>query len=240
VDGNRLSSTITHTIRPDLVPGVPLVNPLWSRDCPVGTLCEPYVNPAAFMRPAKGELGTAPRSLDIRGPLQRFFDLSVQKDFKFGDGKRKIQFRVDAINVLNSPIFRTVSGNGATANDFLALPDELPLTQADYDAWARFNGKPVATGATDPNLVRVQNHIVSARLPVPTGTTATTGALPLDYYAGIKLPQGFATKDANAFDITTLEGFKLYRLRRSYQTGFGNLRELQLPRYLQFGLKIYF
>ncbi|MBS1812264.1 MAG: carboxypeptidase regulatory-like domain-containing protein [Acidobacteria bacterium] len=241
VDGNRLSSDITHTIRPDLVPGVPLKNPLWRRDCPVGTLCEPYINPAAFTRPAKGSLGTAPRTLDLRGPMQRFFDLSVQKDFKLsGDGKRKIQFRVDAINVLNSPIFRTVSGNGSTANDFMALPDETPLTAADYDAWARANGKPVSTGTTDPNLVRVQNFIVNARLPVTPGTTATTGALPLDYYAGIKLPQGFATRDANTFDITTLEGFKLYRLRRAYQTGFGNLRELQLPRYLQFGLKIYF
>ncbi|HMV82777.1 MAG TPA: carboxypeptidase-like regulatory domain-containing protein [Blastocatellia bacterium] len=243
VEGNRLSSGITHTIRPDLVSGVPLKNPLWSRDCAVGTLCEPYVNPAAFMRPAKGELGTAPRTLDIRGPVQRYFDVSFQKDFKLGgDGKRRVQFRVDMNNALNSPIFRIASGTGANINDFMALPDETAITTADYDAWAAFaSGRPARTTAEGAALfTKVQNYIVNARLPVPAGTTATTGALPLDYYANVRLPQGFATKDANSFDLSTIEGFKLYRLRRAYQTGFGNLRELQLPRYIQFGIKIYF
>ena len=67
-----------------------------------------------------------------------------------------------------------------------------------------------------------------------------SGALPLDFFAHVRVPQGFATKDANSFDIGTLEGFKLYRLRRAYSTSFGTLRELGLPRYIQFGLKIYF
>ena len=235
VEGNRLSSGITHTIRPDLVPGVPLKNPLWSRDCPVGTLCEPYVNPAAFMRRAKGSLGTAPRTLDIRGPMQRFFDISIQKDFKLGgDGKRKVQFRVDMNNALNSPIFRTVSGNGANINDFMGLPDETPISTADYDAWvAAAAGRPARATAEGAALfAKVQSFVTGARLP--------SGAIPLDYYAGIRLPQGFATRDANTFDLNTLEGFKLYRLRRAYQTGFGTLRELGLPRYIQFGLKIYF
>jgi hypothetical protein len=35
VEGN------VRAIRPDLVEGVPLRNPRWSRDCPVGQLCEP-------------------------------------------------------------------------------------------------------------------------------------------------------------------------------------------------------
>ncbi|MEP7341767.1 MAG: carboxypeptidase-like regulatory domain-containing protein [Acidobacteriota bacterium] len=234
VEGNRLSSGITHTIRPDLVPGVPLKNPLWSRDCPVGTLCEPYINPAAFMRPAKGSLGTAPRSLDIRGPVQRFFDISIQKDFKLDEKGRKVQFRVDMNNVLNSPIFRTVSGNASTINDFMGLPDETPITTGDYDAWVNAAaGRPARTTAEGAALfAKVQSFVTGARLP--------SGAIPLDYYAGIRLPQGFATKDANTFDLNTLEGFKLYRLRRAYQTGFGTLRELGLPRYIQFGIKIYF
>lgn len=243
VEGNRLSSDITHTIRPDLVPGVPLKNPLWSRDCPIGTLCEPYINPAAFMRPAKGSLGTAPRTLDIRGPVQRFFDMSFQKDFRLSEkGNRRVQFRVDLINALNSPIFRQTSVTGSALNDFMGLPDEAPLTTAEYDAWAAFaGGRPARTTPDGASLfARVQSFITGARLPIKPGTTAATGALPLDYYAGIKLPQGFATKDANSFDLSTLEGFKLFRLRRAYQNGFGTLRELGLPRYVQFGLKIYF
>jgi hypothetical protein len=195
------------------------------------------------MRPAKGSLGTAPRTLDIRGPVQRFFDTSFQKDFRLsGDGKRKVQFRVDLINAFNSPIFRQTSVTGAALNDFMGLPDEAPLTTAEYDAWAAAaSGRPARTTAEGAALfTRIQTFITGARLPVTPGTSATTGALPLDYYAGIKLPQGFATKDANTFDLTTLEGFKLYRLRRAYQTGFGTLRELGLPRYVQFGIKIYF
>lgn len=230
-DPNRLSNADQNrVVRPNVVAGVPLINPLWRRDCPVGTLCEPYVNPAAFTRPEKGELGNASRTMDVRGPMMRFFDLSLQKNFPIGEGKRRVQFRVDFLNVLNSPIFRW--GN---VFDLGSLPDETPMTTADYDAWiaadASRAGLARSTAAGAAMYTQVQNHIISKRLP--------TGALALDYYANVKLPQGFATTEANKFDITTLEGFKLYRFRRAYNTSFGTLRELQLPRYLQFGLKIY-
>lgn len=230
VEGNRLSSDITHTIRPDLVAGVPLVNPLWSRNCPVGTLCEPFINPAAFMRPAKGALGDASRTLDVRGPMQRSFDLSFQKNFVIGE-KRRLQFRVDLINAFNHPVFRTSSGNAGP--DFMGLPDETAISTGDYDAWAAFSGKPArATSAGAALFTQIQNLVINNRL--------ASGALPLDFFANVRLPQGFATTDANSFDLSTLQGFKLYRLRRAYSTSFGTLRELGAPRYLQFGLKIYF
>lgn len=230
-DTNRLSADQTRVIRPDLVAGVPLKNPLWKRDCPVGTLCEPYLNPAAFMRPAKGSLGNAPRTLDIRTPPQRYFDLSLQKNIPIGEGKRYFQLRVDALNVTNSPIFRW-----STTFDWGGLPDETPISTGDYDAWIAADAsraglaRSTATGAA--MFAQVQALITSRRL--------STGALPLDYYANVRVPQGFATTDANRFDITTPDGFKLYRLRRAYNTNFGTLREIQLPRYLQFGIKFYF
>jgi hypothetical protein len=81
-------------------------------------------------------------------------------------------------------------------------------------------------------LGRRQRALVNAqRLP--------SNALPLDFFH-IQLPQGFATRLPNSFDITTLQGFKLYRLRQAYDANFGTLREVQQPRYIQFGLKIYF
>jgi hypothetical protein len=114
-DPNLLGGTLfNRVVRPNMVPGVPLKNPLWDPGCRVGpgvatnsfAVCEPYVNPAAFMRPPKGEIGNAPRTLSIREPTRRYFDLSIQKDFPLGgDGKRKINFRVDALNVLNMPNF---------------------------------------------------------------------------------------------------------------------------------------
>ena len=99
VTNNRLGGS-NYTIRLDRVPGVPLKNPLYSSDCSIGAACEPYVNPAAFTRPPKGSLGNASRTIeDIRGPVQQYFDFSVQKSFNLpfiGDeGKRKINFRVD-------------------------------------------------------------------------------------------------------------------------------------------------
>jgi hypothetical protein len=229
-DTNRLSADLTHTIRPDIVPGVPLVNPLWNRNCPVGNLCEPYINPAAFMRPVKGQLGDASRTLDIRGPMEQFFDTSFQKNFPIGE-RRRVQLRVDLINAFNHPVFRLNSGNAGP--DFMGLPTETPLTAAEYDAWvAGAPGRPArSTPAGAALLAQIQQLVISNRLP--------SGALPLDYFH-LRLPQGFATMNPNSFDITTLNGYKLYRLRQTYSTSFGTLRELGLPRYVQFGVKINF
>ena len=230
VDTNRLSGSITHTIRPDIVPGVPLVNPLWRRDCPTSDLCEPYVNPAAFMRPAKGTLGNAPRTLDIRGPMQEYFDVSFQKNFPI-DEKRRVQIRVDLINAFNHPNFRISSGNAGP--DLIGLPDEAVISAADYNAWAAFNGKPLSTTPAGAALLaQVQQIVISSRLP--------SGALPADFFH-IPLPQGFATTNFNSFDITTPTGYKLYRLRRAYNQGFGQLNTaFSTPRYIQFGVKVYF
>lgn len=238
-DTNRLGG-VNRNVRLDLVPGVPLKNPLWTRDCPVGNQCEPYVNPAAFMRPVKGALGNAPRTLEIRAPLQRYFDLSLQKDFRFGESKRKIQFRVDMLNAFQHPNFR-YNQNGNTPPGFGTLPTELTaenetvggvtrpavITAAEYNAWAAANGRTASTA----ELTAIRALVNAQRLP--------SNALPLDFFH-IGLPQGFATRTANSFDITTLQGFKLYRLRQTYDTNFGTLREVQQPRYIQFGLKIYF
>ncbi len=229
-DGNTIG-TLTHSIRPDIVPGVPLINPKYDPGCKVSTLCEPYINPAAFERPAKGSLGNAPRTLDIRGPMQRYFDVSFQKNFNmpFGlskEGRRRFQLRVDLINAFNHPNFRIASPGSGGGPDYDGAPVETAITLAEYNTWATFNGKPLATGATDPALLQVQS-------------LRPTGVLPLNFYT-VPVPTGFATTNPNAFDITTLQGYKLYRLRNAYSPSFGQLRELGQPRYIQFGLKIYF
>jgi hypothetical protein len=100
------------------------------------------------------------------------------------------------------------------------------LAQADVTTWNAF-----ASGR-NANLTQVNNLIVGARLP--------SGALPLDYFR-VPIPEGFATTNPNAFDITTLQGLKLYRLRQAYDTNFGALNAaFSQPRYIQFGLRIFF
>ena len=242
-DTNRLGG-VNRTVRPDIVSGVPLKNPLWTRNCPIGNLCEPYVNPSAFMRPVKGALGNAPRTLDIRAPGQTYFDLSFQKDFPFPffgkEGKRKINFRVDLLNAFNQPNFR-YNQVGNTPPGFGTLPTELTnenesvggvtrpavITAAEYNAWAAFNRVTPSTA----QLNQIRALVNTQRLP--------SNALPLDFFH-VRVPQGFASSNLNSFDITTLEGFKLYRLRQTYDTNFGTLREVAQPRYIQFGIRIFF
>jgi hypothetical protein len=179
------------------------------------------------MRPAKGSLGNAPRTLDIRAPNQEYFDVSIQKDFRFSnDGKRRINLRVDFINAFNHPNFR-YNSTGNTPPGFGTLPNEALLTQNDINAWNSF-----APGRS-ANLTQVNNLLINSRLP--------SGALPLDFFR-IPIPERFATTNANGFNITNLEGLKLYRLRQTYDANFGTLAASlpYQPRYIQFGIRVFF
>jgi hypothetical protein len=232
-DSNLLGD-LTHTARPDVNPSVPLINPLYDRNCPTGSGCQPYLNPSAFSRPALGALGTAPRTLDgIRGPWAQSFDISVQKNFRLGE-KRRLQFRVDALNLLNHPIFRTFPNN-AGGTDFMNAPSTAALSAADYNTWASANGQPLSTTTAGTALLNQINNMVNA---VRVGGAAT-GALPLNFFA-IPLPDNFYGKQPANFDITTLNGFKQFRLRQAYVTSFGDLYQAGQSRYIQFGLKLYF
>ena len=227
-DTNRLGGT-NRAIRLDIVPGVPLKNPLYSENCTVGAQCEPYLNLSAFMRPAKGSLGNAPRTVNLRAPMQEFFDLSIQKNFNlpFGaEGRRRLQLRVDFINLLNHPNFRWAN-TGNTPAGFGSVPNEALLAQADINTWNAFAPGRAAT------LTQVNDLLTNARL--------ASGAIPLDFFR-VPIPAGFSTTNPNAFDITTLSGLKLYRLRQSLDTNFGTLAASTpyQPRYIQWGLKLYF
>jgi len=66
------------------------------RDVSHGNGCQPYLNPAAFERPASVRLGTAPRTMEAcAGRSTSSLYLSIQKNFKLGE-RRRIQFRVDS------------------------------------------------------------------------------------------------------------------------------------------------
>ncbi len=259
-DPNKLGGTLFNRyVRPDIVPGVPLRNPNWKRGCPIGSAappsgCEPYINPAAFMRPVKGTLGNAPRTLDIRSPRQEFFDFSLSKDFPFpfagGEGKRRINFRVDLINAFNHPNFR-YNNTGNTPFGLGTFPTEItaeavagvnqPITAAEYNSWAAFNGQPASTTTAGAALLaQVRANVNATRVTGPGGPQ--TGGLPVDFFH-VQLPQGFATRDPLSFDIRNLNDFKLYRIRQTYDANFGTLvgnTSNTLPRYVQFGIRVFF
>jgi hypothetical protein len=226
-DTNRLGGT-NRTVRLDLINGVPLRNPLYSSSCSIGAGCEPFINPAAFMRPPKGSLGGSPRSLDIRSPMQEYFDVSIQKSFNMpfvgNDGKRRIQLRMDLINAFNHANFR-YNNTGNTPFGFGTLPSEALFTQAELTSWLAANPGRTAT------LTDVNNLIINSRLP--------SGAIPLNFFS-VPVPEGFARRVPNSFDITTLQGIKLFRLRQTYDANFGTLFAVTNPRYVQVGIRIFF
>jgi trimeric autotransporter adhesin len=64
-----------------------------------------YLNSAAFSSAAPNTFGNAPRTIGVRSPSTRLFDLSVIKNTRIVEGFNA-QFRVEAVNGFNTPIFR--------------------------------------------------------------------------------------------------------------------------------------
>jgi Carboxypeptidase regulatory-like domain len=61
-----------------------------------------WFSPADFSAPAAGTFGNCPAQGPVIGPRYTDFDISVQKNFMFGESK-KLQFRADFLNAFNHP-----------------------------------------------------------------------------------------------------------------------------------------
>jgi hypothetical protein len=241
---NNGGGSVPMNLNPD--PSVQVKNPLWDPSCPVGPTCQPFINPAAWIRPPNGTVGNGPRTYGhIRGPRQEFFDLSLQKSFYvFGkDSKKRFQVRLDALNALNHPNFAFASiggGTGFTAGRGPNNPSQAPISTAEYDAWVAADpsrsglARSTTAGAATFNQVR---NLVCNNL---TNTAACTGFLPANYFS-VPVPTGFTQLPLNGFDIRTLEGFKQYRLSQNWDKNFGTLStNLFQPRKIQYSIKFIF
>jgi hypothetical protein len=162
----------------------------------------------------------------------------VQKNFYVfgGDSKKRLQFRMDAINVLNHPTFAFASiggGTGFTSGRGPATPTQTAITAAEFNSWASANNQPQSgTPAGAALFAQVQAFVNNNRIG--------TGNLPPDFFS-IPVPTGFTQIPLNNFDITTLNGFKLYRLSQSWDKNFGTLStNLGQPRKLQWSIKFIF
>jgi hypothetical protein len=238
---NFVDTVHTHEIRPDIVPGVPVVNPDWNRNCPTTNLCAPYINYSAFSLPVAGSIGNAPRTLSAAtGPMVQTLDVSVQKNWNIGE-KRRIQLRVDALNVLNHPVFRNSPDVGGGTDIFQNYPSftwTAATLQGVYTSWQQANpgtAYPIGDPRGAAALKSFQNMVLSQQ--------NAAGTLPANYFS-VPLPAHFITTPANSFNILdpTGSGFKNYEVRSNTNTG-GTLSynsNLNQQRYLQFGIKITF
>jgi hypothetical protein len=105
-----------YVLRPDIVPGVPLINPHW-KDNPFGSNFTPYLNPAAFAVPgsiSNPRLGNAPRTLPgARTPRELIFDVRVKKGVRIAD-RYTLNLTATLNNAFNHPVY---FGANNTAND---------------------------------------------------------------------------------------------------------------------------
>jgi hypothetical protein len=115
--GNLASGS---TLRPNLVKGVPLINPNW-RDNPY--VAGSYLNSAAFAIPGtldNPEFGNLSRTISaIRSPITQNFDVNLSKRFRVGE-RISMTLRTDVLNVLNRPnfFFNPNAGHDLLGGDF--------------------------------------------------------------------------------------------------------------------------
>ena len=68
---------------------------------PRGEQLAQFFNTAAFAKPAAGVLyGNAGRNV-LMGPNAVSFNVSASKDYRIGEGQKRLQFRTDFFNVFN-------------------------------------------------------------------------------------------------------------------------------------------
>jgi len=104
------------SFRPNIVPGVPIINPAWDRSCsgPLQTAgrqpCQFYINPAAFTAPPAGEFGNAPKFFsNLRAQPYFNEDFSISKRTPLTE-RVVLHFQASAFNVFN----RVVLGTGGS------------------------------------------------------------------------------------------------------------------------------
>jgi hypothetical protein len=127
-------------------------------------------------------------------------------------------------------VFAVVPNSGGGA-DFMGAPSTATLTTAAYNTWAAANSQPLYS---TPAGVTLYNQIVAN-----VNAQKVNGVLPANFFT-TPLPANFYGTPATSYNITTTQGYKLYQLRNAYSTSFGTLYNSSQPRFIQFGIKLYF
>jgi hypothetical protein len=155
---------------------------------------------------------------------------------------------VDAINAFNHPIFQF--GRDSDNGEIFAAPSEALISNANYDSWVNFSPgtRPARSTPAGAALLAQINAMIRSYNTNPAGQQAAI-VLPRDFFA-VPVPQGFHSMNENTFDITTVQGLKLYRMKQAYTPdrwgylavtrGAGALAAPYTPRFFQIALKLYF
>jgi len=74
-----------------------------------------WFNVSAFSQPSIDTYGSAPRFLNVRGPRLRTFDTALTKSWRVRE-QHSLEFRAEASNFLNHPIFNPPAVNFGAGN----------------------------------------------------------------------------------------------------------------------------
>jgi len=139
-----------YVLRPNIVPGQPLINPNWKKN-PFGlggAAATSYLNLAAFAPPGTighPTLGNAPRTLaGARGPRMFFFDMAAFKGISFKD-RYKLNLSITATNVFNHAAYIVNNTNTlvSTQTNVTSGATAPSITYAlDSTAVGHLNGDP--------------------------------------------------------------------------------------------------
>jgi len=213
--------------RPDLIPGVPLVNPDWN---PENALFTPYMNPRAFAWPEPGRLGNAARNFSIRLPWVQSFDASVSKRIRpFKESRRYFELRGEFFNILNHktfhPNFNTNLFSSGDQNALLAgtRPNQTPIANVQN----RFAALRTTPGVWEAIIKKSQGMNVDAAIADLPGPGA----------GGFGCPSNAAELSSTTAALSPACAAR----ELSLNTGFYRLNQNSIPsRIVQLALKFYF
>jgi hypothetical protein len=132
---NALPTNPGYALRPNIVPGVPLINKNWKKNA-LNSNFTPYLNPAAFSVPGSlnnPQLGNAPRLLaNARSPRQAMFDMHFSKGFKMGE-RYDLKITSTFINAFNHPVYYGVTHNLTSSNTVSNITGTVtPVSTANF------------------------------------------------------------------------------------------------------------
>jgi hypothetical protein len=132
---NALPTNPGYSIRPNIVPGVPLINKNWKKNA-LNSSFTPCLNPAAFSVPGSlndPQLGNAPRLLaNMRSPREALFDMHFSKGFKLGE-RYDLKITGTFINAFNHPVYYGVAHSLLSSNTVSNVTGTVtPVTSASF------------------------------------------------------------------------------------------------------------
>lgn len=216
--------------RPDIISGVPLINPDWTRENSWRGV--PYINPRAFAVPEPGKIGNAPRNLDAYYPWVRTIDMSVFKRISpFENKRRYFELRAEVFNAFNMKQYTpnpNITGLLTGGSQNLLTTGTSPNFTAVPNVENRFSNLR-APGVWDAVIAKFNG------VPVDTAIAGLPGPGP----NGVGCPAS-ATELSAANQTRSLSPACVARTL-NVTGGFGRLNANTVqPRVVQFALKFYF